>query len=780
MVYDRKARWASCVNGKTRKPFICLFLVGLLAWAPACGSRAGETHRGFLRPARAISISAGGDQACAILADRTVRCWGSNLDGSLGNGKAYGSTVPVRVRNLHGVRQLSVGIVRSCALVAGGKVKCWGLGERVSVAVKGISGARQVSAGGALTACALMSDRAVRCWKTGKPFPVRGIRDAIAIGAGRDHACALLSSGEVECWGGNLSGQLGDGTQTDSATPVRVAGIDDAISISVADFFTCALISGGKVKCWGNNDRDQLGEGSGGHWRLMPDGQQEISVTPVLVNGIEGATAVFTGGGSGDIDQTTRDGHTCVLFPGGTIKCWGDGLFGELGFSPTLISNLETDYYMGFETSARPLAVERVSGVNDLALGGASSCALERGGSVECWGNNRVGQLGNGTRGAYNRPVEVNGIDNASSVIAGDFFSCALLSNQEVDCWGAGDDGRLGNGSLEAEPSPVAVKGIANAISIGGGGANVGGATETWTGQTCAVLSTGTIKCWGSRPLGDGSKAERGSSMPVTVKGITTADTVAFGGDNGAHACATVRSGMWASVPAPLRSAAAWLEGVGSSGDRVECWGSSLTPLPKPVEGIADARSVASGDGFSCAVLSDGKVDCWGNDEGGPYAVPAGYQAVKNAVVVSAGSGFACALRSTGRVVCWGDDQNGQLGDGNGGAGAIPGEVEGIRGAVALSSSSQASCAVLRDGTVWCWGIDWDGVLGGGASQTEAFSPVRIKGVSMARTVSVGSSHACASLTDGRVECWGSNSYGQLGNGGIDYNPVPVGVVGLS
>ena len=103
-----------------------------------------------------------------------------------------------------------------------------------------------------------------------------------------------------------------------------------------------------------------------------------------------------------------------------------------------------------------------------------------------------------------------------------------------------------------------------------------------------------------------------------------------------------------------------------------------------------------------------------------------------------------------------------------------------ISNAAAVSAGRSSSCAVLENGTVWCWGWNSDGILGSGDWRRKSLVPIRVKGISDAKTVRVGSFHACSSLVGGKVVCWGSNSYGQLGNGGMGYNPAPVRVIGLS
>ena len=195
---------------------------------------------------------------CAITTGGGLKCWGYNYYGQLGDGTTNSSSTPVDVAGLsQGVTAIAAGEGHTCALVSGG-VKCWGnnwygqLGD------------------GTIT------QRSI-------PVDVVGLGSSMdAIAAGGGHTCALGSGGGVKCWGDNGYGQLGDGTTTDSSTPVDVVGLSSGVTaIAAGGGHTCALVSGG-VKCWGDNGYGQLG-----------DGTTTDSSTPVDVVGLsQGVTAI--------------------------------------------------------------------------------------------------------------------------------------------------------------------------------------------------------------------------------------------------------------------------------------------------------------------------------------------------------------------------------------------------------------------------------------------------------------------------------------------------------
>jgi hypothetical protein len=275
-----------------------------------------------------------------LLSGGTVKCWGWNFYGAVGDNTTTDRWTPVSVPGISNGIQISEGGGHSCVLLSDGTIKCWGddeageLGDNSTVNKK-------------------------------LPVSVIGINNAIQIATGNIHTCAVLSGGTVKCWGRNQYGQLGDNTTTQRLVPVSVVGINNAVSVATeagSDHFTCAVLSGGTAKCWGENNHGQLG-----------DGTTTSSLTPVQVSGITNAVQIAVG-----------YYHTCALLSDGTIKCWGYNNYGQLG------DNTTTQRLI-------PVPVLGISNAVRVSSGDGDVCALLSDGTMRCWGYNSRGQLGDNT-----------------------------------------------------------------------------------------------------------------------------------------------------------------------------------------------------------------------------------------------------------------------------------------------------------------------------------------------------------------------------------------------
>ena len=384
------------------------------------------------------NVSAGGEYTCVGLSDGTVRCVGRNQFGQHANGTVDNSPV-LDASQLTNVSHVVAGDEFACALLRDGTVTCWGLGE---------SGQ--------------LGDGTFTQYST-VPVAVSGLASAVGLGSGYAHACALLADGTLRCWGGNIHGQLGNGTTADptsgppgSAVIVAVTGIASAVAVTTGAFHTCAVLSDGAVRCWGLNDQGQLG-----------DGTITSSSTPAAVNGLTSAAAIAGGGA-----------HTCALLRDRTVRCWGDNEFGQLGDGTT-------------ERGYLPVQVAGLTNAVALTAGWRHTCALLADGTARCWGQNAFGQLGDGTIASSAVPVPVSGITGAAALTGGWWHhSCALLGDGTVKCWGANDWGQLGNGTTSTTPTTTPVTMIGSGITWTS--SNPAVATIDGTGRATAIDSGAT------------------------------------------------------------------------------------------------------------------------------------------------------------------------------------------------------------------------------------------------------------------------------------------------
>lgn len=361
------------------------------------------------------------------------------------------------------------------------------------------------------------------------------------------------------------------------------------------------------------------------------------------------------------------------------------------------------------------------------------ACAVLSTGAADCWGENDSGALGDGTTTNSGVPVPVTGLNGATQIAAG---SCARLSSGSLDCWGQNSEGSLGTGTTigpqtcgpnSCSKTPVAVSAITTATEVAEGDA------------TCALLADGSIDCWGANgdgEVGDGTTTDR--STPVQVGGIADATEVAAGADS----CAVLASGQ------------------------IECWGLNGGDLGNGTTTGPDTCTIG---GFSASCST----------------APVKVSSISNATEVAPDGSGACARLQNGQVDCWGSNEAGQLGNGTDNDSAAPVQVSGISDATEVATASNFACALLATGGVDCWGVASD--LGDGSDMGPdschigscAMAPVAVLGITEATQIAAGADSACALLATGRVECWGSNVNGQLGDGSTTSSDVPVQVTGL-
>ena len=349
--------------------------------------------------------------------------------------------------------------------------------------------------------CVVTAVGGIKCWGSNEqgqlgnggnadsatPVDVSGLTKGVTgVAAGGNHSCAWIERGGVKCWGGNGRGALGNGVTADSGTPVDVVGLDDRVAdLAVGRNHTCAVTVEGSLKCWGGNYNGQLG-----------DGTTTDRTTPVDVIGL--SSGIATVSGSGD--------HTCAVTTEGIAKCWGGNWKGQLG------DGTMTDRTTPVNVIGLTMGVDSISG------GGAHSCAVSKEGGVKCWGHNFQGQLGGRTSGG-GTPADVAGLSSGVVAVSTRIsHTCVVTIASEVKCWGSDDAGQVSGGVLRRSGrhrgSPRDLCFTDLMMQCGAAEDNILiDVTQLSAGShhTCAVTGSGNVVCWGLNDAGQVGEPQNSS-----------------------------------------------------------------------------------------------------------------------------------------------------------------------------------------------------------------------------------------------------------------------------
>ena len=545
---------------------------------------------------------------------------------------------------------------------------------------------------------------------------------------------AAPGTGGAYGWGDDNYRQLGDGLPVGYriADPTPPAGIGTGVTDIAAFGGGTFARKGGAWHVWGYGSNGETCTGA-----------FDTHYTPTT--SLIPATAKIAGGGFFEL-----------YLDGGAVYGCGDDGVGALGDG-------------GTTNTSTPVAVPGLgSGVVDIAAGDQHGLALLNDASVVSWGYNQGGQLGHGTTARIETPAPVSGLSGVQAVAAGIEHSLALKTDGTVVGWGRNALGEVGDNTTTMRTTPVPVPGLSGVTQIV--------AANSWS---MALKSDGTVWVWGgnfSGQLGDGTTSD--SHVPEQVAGLTGITQIAGGNS---HAVALSSSG----------TVYTW----GGNGSRE--LGNSTTAdhnySPAPITGLT-ATQIVAGRSHTSVLLPDGSVRSWGDNGSGsigngpaasdPHPVPGAVVAPGDAHLVAVDGGYSHTLGLTdgGAVLAWGRNTEGQLGTGSPDGSGTPAPVTGLGSGVQQVAASlyNASYALKNDGSVVAWGSNENGELGDGTTTgRSAPGPVTGLGGPVA-SIAAGAFHGLAAMADGTVRAWGSNVFGNLGDGSTNQATTAVSAAGLS
>ena len=430
------------------------------------------------------------------------------------------------------------------------------------------------------------------------------------------------------------------------------------------------------------------------------------AMTPITLNYTVNANA-SSGSGSSSSSGTSSStsfayannkiyaggGHTCAILDGGDVKCWGMDSYGQLGDG---FVQGDDGYTHLTAPPSSPIDLGTGRTAVAVGMGGNHACAVLDNGDLKCWGSDHSGQLGDGGSTNSNvyapssTPIDL-GQGRTAVAVSTMVSTCAILDNGDLKCWGSDQSGQLGDGGTTHNSGTWTTQPSSTPVDLGQGRTAV--AVSVGGSHVCAILDNGDLKCWGSDAygqLGDGGATHNGYTMTTQPS----------------------------STPVDL--------GQGRT-----------------------AVAVSAGNSHTCAILDNGDLKCWGWDrygqlgDGGtshdsntkttqPSSTPVDLGQGRTAVAVSTWGDFTCAILDNGDLKCWGRDSWGQLGDGGADTdiyapSSTPVDLGVGRTAVAVSAGAQHTCAILDNGDAKCWGYGVYGRLGNGGT-TDQSSPVSVSG----------------------------------------------------
>jgi alpha-tubulin suppressor-like RCC1 family protein len=637
----------------------------------------------------AVSISVENATSCAVLQGGALRCWGSNSQGQIGGVVGVGRTTPGDISGVANVSQVAVGDKTIFIRTSDNRIFALGDNDEGQLGNPTLSLNSVVPV--SISRWALVRD---------VPSEPTGI---LAIGS--------TNSSLTLAWSAPNSN--GGWALADYLVEMRARGgswevLNDGISAD-ARVTAQGLTLGSEYQF-----RITAVNGTGSGSPSVESEYFQVSNPPTDIPSLRvvarGTGSVTLAWDAPSANQGVPVSDYVIEYRSGQ-ESWITFEDGTSTETTTTVTGLTTGIPYQFRVRAdnnAPLdaAPAYLGEVSQISLSN-HSCVLTNQREVQCWGPNSNGEIGRGAETAGGLfPQRVTLANQITQISAGASHTCALKINGTVLCWGY-----MGPGN--SEPLPRQVEGLSDVVQLSSG-----------MDYSCAVTSVGQVKCWGSNAHGTlGIHASASIiRVPLSIQGISTARKVV---SSAYHACALLSDGTvrcWGSN-------ARWQLGNGSST-------SSVTPVVvSGLSGVTDLSAGSWIYSFhTCALTSAGAVRCWGEGDNGRLGTGSTSDRSTPATVISSGvkaisvnDAFSCAVLTTGELRCWGWNGHGQLGQGNTTTYLSPVAVPGLTDVRTVSAGAYHVCAVASDNELYCWGANSYGQIGPG--QASFLSPERIQGL---------------------------------------------------
>ena len=753
-----------------------------------------------------IKITTGYFHTAAITSKGRIFTWGWNDFGQLGDGTTTSRYTPTEITinfNLNAeetVIEIISGYYHTVAITSEGRVFTWGYNAYGQLG-DGTTTSRY-------TPTEITSN-----------FNLNAGETVIAITVGMFHTATITSEGRVFTWGSNGHGQLGDGTITNRNTPTEItsnfyldAG-ETVMEITAGDYHTAAITSKGRVFTWGYNPNGQLGDETTTE-RYIP--------TEITSNFNLNAGEIV-------IEITAGYGHTAAITSEGRVFTWGNNIYGQLGDGTTTSRYTLTEITNNFNLNIGETVIELTAGMFHTAT-------ITSEGRIFTWGYNEYGQLGDGTTTNRYAPTEItsNFSFNAGETVientAGQYHTAAITSQGRIFTWGYNHNGQLGDGTINDKYTPteitsnftfdetltkVEVEDNVDYDTPGIYTVTVKLVDESLneTSQTFNVIVEDTTAPTfsveiGYLELGDPIAEELRQYIydiydnfdenphvdinETYINHYILGEYIAIITVTDLAGNATIKT----MVVHIIDTTAPTFDGIADqtieTGDYIDIDWSILAKDETIIQ-------ISAGYAHTAAITSEGRIFTWGFNRSGqlgdgtatdrytPIEITSYFDlnAGETIIEISAGEHHTAAITSEGRVFTWGNNCNKQLGDGTTTDRYTPTEITSYfnlnagETIIGIAAGIFNTAAITSEGRVFTWGYNGHGQLGDGTTisrdtPAEITSNFNLNTGETIIEITAGQYHTAAITSEGRIFTWGSNGYGQLGDGTIINRETPT------